>query len=77
MGDMKQMRNGEYEVILMVWNRLLLISRKRKVLFGDLLHVGLMLLLDELLAVSDDDNVGLAGVHLVERVHHHRECLVA
>lgn len=74
---MRQMMNGEYEVILAVRNRLLFVSRKSKVLFGDVLHVGLVLLLDELLAVSNDDDVGVAGVHLVESVHHHREGFVA
>lgn len=76
-GDMGQMRNGEYEVILAIWDNLLLVGRKSQVLFDDLLHVGLVLLLNQLLAVSDDDDIGLAGVHLVEGVHHHCEGFVA
>jgi hypothetical protein len=42
---MGQMRNGEYEVILVVRDNLLFIGRKSQVLFDDLLHVGLVLLL--------------------------------
>ena len=75
--NMKQVRNGEDEVILAIGDSLLLVSRERQVLLGDLLHVRLVLLLYHLLAISDDDDVGVAGVHLVEGVHHHREGFVA
>lgn len=73
MGDVGNVGDGEDEVELALRNGLPLCLGQLLILFLDLLHFSPVLFLDLLLAVSDYDDICVAGVHLIEGVHHNCE----
>ena len=71
------MGNIEYEVIFSGGKLSLLAFSQFLILFLDLFHLLLVLLFDVLLTVRDYDHEGVAGMHLVEGVHHYCEGVVS
>lgn len=75
--DVRHVGDSEREVIFAGRQCQFLAFPKLLILLLDLLHFPLVLGLNLLLAVSNHHYKGIAGVHLVESVHHHCEGLVA